>query len=202
MMRLPLIACLLFSVTAAAVSAQTILGDIARREARGEAPGEIFFTRIVEVFPADFKEVARRSDVIFHGQVTPIVTQPTTDGRALFTDYSIVPTQHVLEHAKPSNRSNEAIVIRQWGGTLQMGAWTVVVEDSYMPNLKPGTDYILMLKYNDAIGRYEIAAEGLGAFLVQPGGVKRLMRGPRLNPDLAASPSDFITAIHEALTER
>lgn len=124
-------------------------------------PKPFVSARISEMVVAPLDEAVREADLIIVGMLTQPRAYLSEDKCTLFTDFTIVPANIVAGALPKRDRPGPAsIVVRSWGGATTVDGVPVKIYDENFKTLSPGQSYLLLLKLNESIGKYEIYGHG------------------------------------------
>jgi hypothetical protein len=149
-----------------AVMAQCLTIPAAVEQVR---PQPLIRARISEMMVAPLDQAVKEADLIIIGTLTHPEIYLSEDKCTLYTDYVLAPT-HVVSGLSKSRREpgDASIVVRTWGGETNIAGVPVKIYEENVRPLRTGVSYLLLLKFNSAISKYEIYDHGLYALEVGP----------------------------------
>ncbi len=158
---------------------ERIQDRVALSASRGEQrPVEIF--RTLELLAISLEETVAAGDLVVEGTVQPIRTYISEDGCRVLTDYAVHVSQaHHGVLRQPTKPGQAApLTITTYGGEMTVNGIKVVAQLEQLPPFTPGQHVLLILSRKGDGGRvsYQIAHEIRGAFAVENGRVKHLLR--------------------------
>ena len=122
-------------------------------------PKPLIITSVSELVVASFESAIRDADLIVQGSVRRLKTYMTNDQMQLYTDFEILPTNMILvRRALGGGRPGQvaSIVLRMWGGETEINGLPVKFLNTNFPELPTGRPLLLLLKYRDDVGKYEL----------------------------------------------
>ena len=153
------------------------LPEIATRQ----APEPFLRSRIRELLPQSLEEMVPKADLIVHGTVELRNTYLSADQRDLYTDYLVTPLRVFAQRTPQVATAPGAplpIVLKRWGGQTVLNGVSVTVEDRDLRQFRSGDELVLVLVYDSADGKYQLAGDISGAFSVSRGQILPLVSHP------------------------
>ncbi len=148
----------------AAAQCQTIPDAIERSR-----PEPLISGRISELVVAPLDAASAGADLVVIATVTRANVYLSDDKCTLYTDYVVAPKRVVAPHGTMRDRPGPApVIVRTWGGQTTISGVPVRFEDRNLRALQPGRQYLLLLKFDKASGKYEIFDHGTYALEVGP----------------------------------
>jgi hypothetical protein len=137
-------------------------------------------TRTRELVSMPLEKVVEQSDLVVHGTLHLLRTYLSEDKMELYTDYEVEPLRVLAVRTKVAGSrepGRQPIVVRQWGGRMDIGGVPVEMIDSNLPLLPAEEQAILCLRYDSRGSKYEIVGVA-GAFVVEKDAVRPHMHPP------------------------
>lgn len=135
--------------------------------------GPVRRTTISEPAPTSLRDLLQMTDLVVRGIVRESVAYLSEDGRDIWTDYSIQPT-NVVFPPEPAGSLRPgalplALIVAKRGGRLILEGHPVESIHKGLPQFETGMDGLFLLVRNG--DKYQIAGSSLGAFKIQQGEV-------------------------------
>ena len=117
--------------------------------------------------PTDLPELAATSDVIVEATILGQRSFLDADGSRIWTDYRLQVTRAL--RAQDRRDAEAVLTVRRRGGTLKLGARSIVsTENNFLP-FQLGEQYVLFLRKTSVPGLYTIVSGRYGAARVADG---------------------------------
>lgn len=128
-------------------------------------PRPFITSRISELMIVPLDRALAEADLIVVGTLKREAVYLSSDQCTLYTDYSVLLTRVVVSHAVTYDRRTFApIVVRTWGGETTIAGVPVKIYDENFRPLTENQPYLLLLKFQPDLKKYEVCDHGAYAF--------------------------------------
>lgn len=128
--------------------------------------------RAPDVAPIPFDAFVESADLIVCGSLVRIGTYLSNDERELYTDYEVLADDVISSRREQlaALQGHRPLVVRQWGGELNLHGVDVKITDENFPPMPTGVRLLLLMSYEPETGKYTITGKFGGVFAIRRGG--------------------------------
>jgi hypothetical protein len=102
------------------------------------------------------------------------------DQQSIYSDYRVSPSKtHFGKDLRARPSLESSVILTVEGGTMTLEGVEVTIRDSYLAPLPENAPLLLLLREGDAPGTFKLVGDVAGAFSLQGGSPKPLMRQSR-----------------------